>query len=133
MQYDASSSVILVVVGTLILCVCLRLINSHQNVYSPDHLKRGAILVKQAIQWHHVAEQDDDPMLASKHANYAVAYLNAARAILPDNVLEQVAKVNVHAFTDTLEESQRSRFASLDAECKPATAAASAAVTWMRV
>jgi len=131
MQYDPSSSVVPVVLATLAFSLCLRLANSRQNAYSPDHLKRGAILVRQAIQWNQLSEQDEDVMVASQHADYAVAYLNAARATLSDSVLEQVAKVNIYALNEVVEAAQRKKSAALGADC--AVANAPSAPTWTRV
>jgi hypothetical protein len=99
-----------VIVVMVALLVSLAASLLHANGYgrfSAAHTERGAALVQQALQWHRTSAQDRNPMFAARHANYAIAYLSAARSMLPDQVLEQLAGVQMHDLAASLDASQR--------------------------
>jgi len=99
---------VLVVAGVLLVSLAASLL--HANGYgrfSPAHTERAAALMQQALQWHRTSVQDKKPLFAARHANYAVAYLSAARSMLPDQVLEQLVGVQMHDLAASLEASQR--------------------------
>ena len=79
-----------------------------------EHMAKGAALVEHAIHWHETAQQDTSPVLAARHADFAISYLNAAREILPDRALEQAARVDVHALHETLDTAQRAHAAAFN-------------------
>jgi len=51
------------------------------------HNHRVAALVQQAAQWGVAAEQDEDPLVALTHANYAAAYLQVLHELYGDSML----------------------------------------------
>ena len=52
-------------------------------------------IIKEAARWSAVSDQDANDLLKLVHATYAVAYVNAARALAQDEELERAAKVKV--------------------------------------
>lgn len=138
MRYDPSTRVLPVVGGVVTLALLLRLANARSHSYSAEHVRKGGALVQQAVKWHSISRQDEDAVQAARHADYALAYLNAAREVLPDRVLEHASHVDVHALHETLDTAQRARAAALDAQCPMASgggvgADATRRVTWTRV
>lgn len=119
MELQRCVRVVGVVVGVaLLLALLMRLMNSSSaQTYSAEHLKRAKALVRQAISWHAAAKQDSSPLFASRDADYAVAFLNAARSMLPDQVLERLANVAVHDLVSELEAHQRECVRKLTQAC----------------
>ena len=106
-----------------VLCVSIftKLMNYNVNTsFSNDHLKQARILVKQALQWHTMAMQDKNPLFAMRHSDYAVAYLTAARSMLPDQVLEKISNVEIHEMVQVLEQEQREHANQLSKKCPKA-------------
>lgn len=85
--------------------------------FSSDHIACAKALVAQAIEWHHFADQDDNPMFAVRHADYAVAYLNAARRLLPDDVLQRLTSIDIFETMVALEAHQQQRSRRLQKAC----------------
>jgi hypothetical protein len=52
-------------------------------------------ILKEAARWSAVSDQDSNALLQLVHATYAVAYVNAARALAQDEELERAAKLKV--------------------------------------
>lgn len=83
----------LVVLSLLLLCFVSRLLSKS---WSDDrHYKRAKGLLTQSKHWYTMALQDKNPLFALRHLNYAVAYVEAARHIAPDDVLAQLTEINV--------------------------------------
>lgn len=105
-----------------VLCLALSLLTKFLNAspkgtYSQSHVKAGKNLVRQALYWNNVASQDENVMFASRHSDFAVAYLSAARSILPDAVLERATNLEMHDVANKLESSQREKAKRLSATC----------------
>lgn len=94
-----------VVGGVVVLCVVARTVSSGDAPRaSADVARRGRELLQQAQEWYRLAEQDASPLYALRHAQYALAYANAARVVAPDEVLQaQSGGADVHALVTTLE------------------------------
>lgn len=66
-------------------------------------------LIDQANKWYNVSIQDKNSFYALQHANYSVAYLNAARHSTSDNVLEQITGFDIHKLYKKIDENQRNQ------------------------
>ena len=75
--------------------------------YSSEVLRRAKQLTQQALEWHAQSQQDTDALFGMRHADYALAYMNAARAILPDATLQRLTSVDVHETIIALESHQQ--------------------------
>lgn len=64
--------------------------------------QKGRELLAQSTEWMRLAEQDGVPLFAYRHAAFALAYLNAARLVAPDNELQRHG-VDVHLMHGKLE------------------------------
>lgn len=75
-------------------------------------------LLSQAAQWHALSVQDSNDIFAMQHANYAVAYITAARRIMSDIELEQATGLNVHKLVKKMQLRQKESVGSLCKVCK---------------
>jgi hypothetical protein len=57
-------------------------------------------LVKQSAKWATTAQQDDSPLLATLHANYAVGYLWALKDLYGTDEISKTAGVNITQFEE---------------------------------
>jgi len=57
-------------------------------------------LVKQSAKWATTAQQDESPLLATLHANYAVGYLWALKDIYSTDEISKKAGVNITQFEE---------------------------------
>ena len=55
-------------------------------------------LIRQSARWAVAAGQDESPMIACLHANYAAGYLWALRDIATDSEIEQLGDIDVLKF-----------------------------------
>ena len=65
-----------------------------------DNFKEKSIktLIRQSARWAVAAGQDESPMIACLHANYAAGYLWALRDIATDQEIEQFGEIDVLKF-----------------------------------
>ena len=85
--------------------------------FSSDHIECAKALVAQAIEWHHHAEQDDNALFATRHADYAIAYMNAARRLVPDDTLQKVTSIDIFETMVALEAHQQKHTRRLQRAC----------------
>ncbi len=79
-------------------------------------------LVRQSARWATAAEQDQSPMIAVLHANYAAGYLWALRDIATDTEIEKAAGIDVLKFRNDINkihDSTTRRLSELCAEFAP--------------
>lgn len=122
------------IVGSIAgIAIITRLINIKPGEsYSSDLLKRAKQLTQQAFDWHAQSEQDSDPLFAMRHSDYALAYFNAARAILPDSTLQRLTGVDIHETIIALETHQQSHSKNMSKTCPSSNPKnRSSAISWM--
>ena len=74
--------------------------------------------VEQALNWRRLAEQDGEPLVRYQHAVQAMAFLNVARSLASDEVIEQISHVDVRALARGLEQSIQATERELDKSSK---------------
>ena len=57
-------------------------------------------LVKQSAKWATTAQQDESPLLATLHANYAVGYLWALKDLYDTEEISKKAGINITQFEE---------------------------------
>ena len=57
-------------------------------------------LVKQSAKWATTAQQDDSPLLATLHANYAVGYLWALKDLAKPDEINKAAGIDIVQFEE---------------------------------
>lgn len=98
-----------------------RLINIQPGErHSSDLLRCGKQLVRQALEFHQQAQQDVDVLFKLRHNGFAIAYMNAARAALPDSVLQRLTSIDVHETLASLEAHQQAYMKKMNKTCPAA-------------
>ena len=89
---------------TLALLVVIKFFDT-QSVKSESSIAQS--LIEQAYKWFTLSTQDKIPSISFQHANFAMAYLNAARHVSSDTKLEQLSSIDVHNLYKKIDELQR--------------------------
>jgi Flp pilus assembly protein TadB len=93
-----------------------------------DARRRAKEMVAQALDYHRMAQRAGSSTYTMRHAAMSVAYLHAARGLLPDETLRGLTGVDVHEAMRSLEaQLRRSTKAAASASVPSASASASAA------
>jgi len=53
-------------------------------------------LIRQVYRWHIASTQDNNPVIALLHSNYAVGYLGALRSISTDNEIKKITNLDIN-------------------------------------
>ena len=75
-------------------------------------------LVKSVQQYVDMAAQDTSTVMALMHANYARAYLNAARSMATDTEIEGLAGRSFDAFVKQVDQTEAAAMARMQSVCK---------------
>ena len=94
-----------VTLGFLILLSLMKMMESTTHTSDVSVAK---ILLEQAAKWYKISLQDTQNIYSMQHANYSVAYLNAARHIASDTTLERISGLDIHKLFKKIDEHQRS-------------------------
>ena len=88
-----------IAISTIGICVFALIMRTIDGGYSSTISERniGKQLVDQAKYWYSISMQDRKPIIAYEHSIYAIAYLNAARHVTHDAILEQHSGMNIHS------------------------------------
>ena len=74
---------------------------------SPKAIQAVKLLMTKAVQYSGQIAQDDNPLFALLHANYALAYVETARSIATDQQILRVSRYNAQALYERLLQSQQ--------------------------
>ena len=104
-----SKITLLVVVAVLVVALMSKWAGTEGGpTYSKRFLKQLNRIVQQSMKWHSSAMQDSDPLVRLIHANYALAYAQAARSFTgADLSLERLSGVRVPDLMYALEDDQK--------------------------
>ena len=84
-----------ILLGILVLIWMERTSNNHIH-----------LLLRQTARWAVASQQDENPLIAVLHANYAVGYLSALREIATDRGIEQVTGIDGLQFQHDIQSIQ---------------------------
>lgn len=74
-------------------------------------------LVSQSSQWGMAASQDSSILLRLMHANYAIAYLRAAKLLASEQDIKKITSIDVYELQRALEDQQQNEVARLADTC----------------
>ena len=94
-----------VTLGCLVLLSLMKMMESTSHTSDVSVAK---VLLEQAAKWYKISLQDTENIYSMQHANYSVAYLNAARHIASDTTLERLSGLDIHKLFKKIDEHQRS-------------------------
>lgn len=75
------------------------------------------ILLRQAARWAVAAQQDDGPLIAILHANYAAGYLWALLDISTPDEIEHATGIDFHGFKGSIQRIQDNATEQLARKC----------------
>jgi uncharacterized protein with PhoU and TrkA domain len=84
---------------------------------TPDRRDVVRILARQAARWHRASVQDNEPVVAALHADYAVGYALALRQVATDEEIKDVVGVTGKAMEDAATAAQDAAFKALKVRC----------------
>lgn len=122
------------VVGSVIgLAVITKIINGNPQVsQSTETQNTVKNLINQSISWHKQSQQDSDPLFSFKHSNYAISYINAARDLVSDTMIQKLTGIDVHETLKLLEGYQQSLTKKITKSCPIVNPKSkSSSVSWM--
>jgi hypothetical protein len=64
-------------------------------------------LVEQSVKFYNMSTQDQQFVYALEHVNYSTAYLNAARYVENDTVLERITGIDISRLLKKIEDQHR--------------------------
>lgn len=89
-------------------------VKSHDKTDTSAVVKQ---LVQSSAQWNSSSLQDNSKILALMHANYAMAYMNAARSLASDSQIETWTHARMDELLREQQESQTKAIQSLGNDC----------------
>tara|TARA_Y100001970_G_C13808126_1_gene638566 strand:- start:153 stop:557 length:405 start_codon:yes stop_codon:yes gene_type:complete len=101
-----------IIIGILIGLVSMYILNQIltkcwiSNDTKRFHNKIIQKLVRQTARWATAASQDDNPVIAVLHANYAAGYLWALKDIATNEEIESTANINMNKFEKNVVDAQ---------------------------
>lgn len=118
-----------VVAGMLALSIVSRIASGPKKGSASSEMTRaGRELVTQAVEWQRMANEQGNPVYAVHNSTLATAYLNCARLLCSDEVLQRGTGLDIHELQRTLESGQRRKISLASKACtKPITRAKAAA------
>ena len=125
-----SGSVVASIIG---LAIITKIINMKPQIsHSSEIINTIKNLINQSISWHKQSQQDSDPLFAFKHSNYAMSYINAARDIVSDSMIQKTTGIDVHETLKLLEGYQQSLSKRITKSCPIVNPKSkSSSVSWM--
>lgn len=85
--------------------------------YPDDFIKKIHHLVGEAARYNTQAEQDTNAAIALINATYALAYMNTARMLLPDEEIMRVCNIHSAEYVIMLTDTQQRAFQALGQIC----------------
>lgn len=111
----------------VVLLLCGVLEQQSQN--KDAHVAKA--LIQQASKWYAISLQDKTPFHSLQHADYAMAYLNAARHVSNDTILERVSGIDVHKLFRSVDAQQKSAAKELLSKTSKPTKLKNTQATWL--
>ena len=102
--------------GIILILTVLRLTEPYLSHLSSTE-DASQSFMDQSMRWYATSVQDKQSGFALQHITYAVAYLNAARQISTDTVIERRSGVDVQAFHAAVDAQQRVTMRDLGKQC----------------
>ena len=91
-------------------------------------------LVQESIRWSATSSQDANRLLSLMHATYAIAYMNVARHLVPDQDIVRMVGVQPQELMHDLQEKQNAAVQLICTECpqlQPASGRFTGHTGWM--
>jgi hypothetical protein len=74
-------------------------------------------MIRNASTWNTIAQQDQNPLIAITHSNYALAFARTARMLASDSAIEKTTGINIGELVSFLEDSQQKLMQKMFTAC----------------
>lgn len=91
--------------GILLFVILVLSFVSRPSTESKNFQVKSLILA--CSQWYEASKKDKNRVAALMHANYAMAFLHAARSLSPDQEIEEIMNISIEQFIQNLEKQQQ--------------------------
>ena len=108
---------VIVVVLVVVLALLSKRMEWGSGVYSSHYKKLLQNLIQQSTRWSSVAAQDQNPVVALMHVNYAIGFLKAARRLAPDSDIAKITGSNVMELHYIMESQQADLISRISEKC----------------
>ena len=108
---------VLVVVAVITLTLLSKWTNNRNNVFTPHFMTTIRTLVLQSTRWSTVASQDQNPVVALMHVNYAIGFLKATRRLASDADIQKITGSSVAELNYLMEDQQAELISSISEKC----------------
>lgn len=119
-------------VVSFIVVICMLAKSIGTSPTEQDNNPKGRELLDQSIEWLRISEGTNVPLFAYRHTVFSLAYLNAARLVCPDSILQRNG-TDVHKLSNRLETRLAHLSKKISKSCTKAapTDAPPTNVTWI--
>lgn len=112
---------VLVAIGVVVVVVVLALLSKRMDMgtsmYTPHFKKVLQNLIQQSTRWSTVAGQDQNPVVALMHVNYALGFIKAARRLASDSDIAKITGSNVTELHYIMENQQADLISIISEKC----------------
>ena len=112
---DLMKDSVRVSVAFMCLVVVIKAIEPHMKRSDNDGLAKA--MLAQTVKWLSLSSQDKNASTSLQHATYAMAYLNAARHVASDTVLERLSGLDIHKLSRSIDVQQQAKAKDLNKQC----------------
>jgi hypothetical protein len=124
------------IAGIILLgCLFLIFLSKVSKSWKADHdivfLQKTKSLIQRAAKSSTMAQQDSNPIIGLYHASEGVAYLQAARLLLPPSKLEKLINVDVSQLEENLNMQQKLAVKTIYEYCPKVKPTSRNVATWV--
>lgn len=107
---------IIVLLVILVIALLAKWVSSRQSL-TMDNVNKLKHVLQESARWQAVSRQDKNVAFAFMHANYAIAYANVVRLLMPDENIRVSTGINMQEFLMQLDNTQQTCFKELSQRC----------------
>lgn len=104
-------------VSVFFMCALIVITAVEPHLKRSEHDGLAKAMLAQTVKWLALSSQDKNASSGLQHATYAMAYLNAARHVASDTVLERLSGIDIHKLSRSIDMQQQARSNDLNKQC----------------
>lgn len=107
----------LIMVGVFVLILLSKITKNWKHKYDSDYLAKTKIMMQKSAQSATIAHQDSNAIMGLMHASEAMAYLQAARLMLPASKIEMLGALDPVELEEQIRNQQQLAIKSIIQYC----------------
>ena len=104
-------------VSVVFMCLVILIKALEPYMKKSDNDGLAKAMLAQTVKWLSHSLQDKNASTSLQHATYAMAYLNAARHVASDTVLERLSGLDIHKLNRSIDIQQQAKAKDLNKQC----------------